>query len=676
MNPLVSAEGASYITREEVRERVDAELEEWRSRIEPGYPRAFFSPDAWDALLYRYEDAEGYERVLWDAVVRYGEEYPVRQPVREYRFPEEFVSEQNALPSAQAELWLRPIGNNLINASLALAITDDPALRDHIREVVLTACAYPNWGLRSRGIHLSSAHLARGIAIAYDWHPDIWSEEEKEMIRETIRDHVNFIAEGLYGRAFWALEYDSNHNHVSLAGLGLCGLVFLDEIDEAAEWLAAALINFERVIPANRPDGSLPEGLSYWEYGMRAVMEFIEGTRYVTGIDRLYDEAFLRNAISYRLHSSVRGYEASLPWGATDGGTRAGQVMYALARQYQDGAGQHLADQSSIFVGQGNRERVADDIALRVLWYDPTLSGEESEVLDHHMDVLDIVTTRSGWSQDDYVLSIKSGINNRNHGHLDAGAIAFAHGGEWLLMAPGYGHGKRDGMDYWQRHGKGQRWDYFSTTTEAHSTLLINGSNQRWDDEARGTIDCFEVDGDWIWTGVDLSDAYSGVEAVRREVLHRRGDYILVFDRVVLSEPGTVEWLAQVPPTAEHEGGEIFVEAKAGGGMQVQALWPEGEVFARREPTVPHYDVAPNLMRTFRLMQDEQQEVSYLVAIVPVRPERETCLTFEEVSAGEEGVELRVKGEDWEDTIIIKNRGVSAVRLLDDASEDRFEVSG
>jgi len=651
------------ITRDEARALAAAELPLWRERIAAGRPRVAFTADTWKTLRARHAAAEGREKELFDAVIRRARA-DAAQPVQPYRPPEEWVSPKVALLSAQAELWQRDIGDELVNSSLALALVDDPDIRRKILETVLTACAYPSWGLRSRRMHLAAAHLSRGIAIAYDWHPDLWTETDKETIRSAIRYHVGDIADGLHGKAFWATSYHNNHNHVSVSALGLCGLAFLDDIPEAAEWLAGAKLNFERAIAACNADGSTLESFSYWAYALDFIVQFIEGTRHVANTDTLYRHDFLRHAIGYRIHGSTPGFKGPLPWGATGGSAGASAALYALAREYRSTEGQFLA--TSLPVGAN---------PWQAPWLDPSLAATTPATLDHHANVVDIVASRTGWTTRDYLLSIKSGLNNRNHGHLDAGAIALAYGDEWLLTAPRYGQGKRDGTgDYWSRND-GRRWNYFSTTTEGHSTLLINGKNQRFDKAARGVIDLFKSEGDWCWTGVNLSEAYSDTKYIRRDVLHRRGDYILVFDEASLAAPGTVEWLAQaLPPKIVAEGSSLRIAGKVG-SLELRALHPRSAVFAPRAPTAKHYDLPKSRLQTYALRQ-EGSTARYVVALLPSPAGKHSpvhALSAEETA---EGFLIAIDGEGWTDRVSVGAKTARATRAFaDNRSTDSFEIT-
>lgn len=616
----------------------------WSERTAPGRPRLFFTAAQWRDLPRRFAQASGRERELFDRVLARARQI-ASQPVPAYRTPEELTSATLTLYAAEEELWQRQIGDNMVALSLALALQDQPRIRTKLRESVLTSCGYPCWGRKPRNSDLSFGHLARGIAIAYDWHPDLWSSEEKELIRSAVRERAEDAKQGLYGAVYWAKRYRENHNHVPIAGLGLCGVAFLGEIPEAAEWTAAALANFENVAHFGCADGSSPEGVPYGSYSLSFILQFIEGTRQILETGVLYQTPFLRNASSDRLHASTPGFNGVLPWGDAVNRDYCGpqHLLYRLAAEYRDEDGQYLAGQIQ-FPPQGE----SDVIAWTALWYDSTLPERPPASLDHHANVSDLVMTRTGWAQEEYLLCIKSGVNRRNHGHLDAGALAWISGNDWLLTTPGYGKGGGN-PDFWKSHGP--RWTFFSNASESHSTLLIDGANQRFAEGAGGAVDDFASGGDWCWTGIDLSGAYENARRVRREVLHRRGDYALVFDEVLTPHRATVEWLAQVPVSAETDLARVTARGETG-ELEVRALLPAEAKFSPRQPGSRHIDIPSTRLKTLAL-KAEGDAVRFAVAMLPASAGAKSKVRDIRNSEEQSGSVFVVDGEGWQDRILI-----------------------
>ncbi|MDR1279530.1 MAG: heparinase II/III-family protein [Opitutaceae bacterium] len=587
------------VTRSDSLARADRELSRWRAAIGTERPRLFFDKTEWTTLRTRAAAPEALR--FFDAAL---ETAAKTGPAPAYRSPKEVANGKPLRAKFTEELWQRPAGDDMVALALAAVLRpDEPRFRDTLRESVLTACAYPGWG--SENADLSAAHIARGIAVARDWLPDLWSADELALIRKTIRSRMGDMLAGLYGKANWARRHGNNHNQVAAAGLGLCGLAFLDEVPGAAEWLAAAQTNFERVMLYNNSDGSSAEGVPYWSYGMSFILQYIEGVRRVVpGAASLYESDYLKNATAFRLTSATSGFGGLMQWGDAVNRDFYGpqHLLHRLASVYRDEGAQFLAQNIPLAPFGGN-----DVPVWRALWFDPAVKASPPHELDRHLAAGDIAASRSGWSSDDYLLAIKSGFTRRNHSHLDIGALAFAFGDEWLVTTPGYGKGNGQ-RGYWQ--GAGPRWTFQANATESHTTLLVNGANQRSTFDSRGVIRKFSSEGDWCFTDIDLTGAYDDAKSVRRRVLHRRGDYILVVDDVRGvrapdargGEGPLIEWLLQTSPAgAPGAGNARVIEIKGQcGGLDVNLLAPGGAAgFAPYTPRSKHPDVQPGRLKSW-----------------------------------------------------------------------------
>lgn len=664
-----TANAQDAVTKDAILAKVKTDLPKWRENLSAQHPRLFFTPSTWKGLRARYANARGREKELFDDVINYAADISKKR-LRAYRSPEQLVSAKNALASAQAELWQRPIGDDIVTLSLALALQDNADVRNKLHETVMAACNYPTWGIQSRGIHLATSSMARGLAIAYDWDNNIWTNGEKELIRQTIKKHVNEIEEGLLGNSDWSKGYENNHNHVAVAGMGLAGVAFLDEIPEASEWIAGSLLDFDKVSKTLNDDGSTNEGVAYWSYSLTYILQYIECTRNVLGTNSLYQDPFFKNAINYRLNSSTSGFGSILPWGDVSYGGYGPQfILYKLASEFNIPDGQYMADnlpEKCTNAGGG--------IAWTALWYNPAIAGKPPVNLDYHATSLDIVTSRGGWTDKDYLLSIKSGLASHSHTHLDLGAIILGFGDEWLLSTSGYGTGKNQGTAFWERGGNGGRWAFFSNATESQSTLLINGTNQLTNSAARGTIDEFISNGDICWTGVNLSKAYSGVSYARREVLNYRNQYILVFDDVKTPADASVEWLAQVPTNATATSNRVDVSAKSGASLQVKAIWPATANFTTRVATSKFYDLPRDKQQTYELKANGTH-VQYVVALLPAKAGEVTPVKNITAQNTASGLTVTVTGNNWIDHILITGTQARVARTTNGAEKVMLTVS-
>lgn len=646
------AESLPKITREEVQASLAAESGAWGRAMAEHRPRLYFSESEWDSARREVEAMAG-PRAKWRESFFERIDSLIEKPLPVYLSPEEMVGKRGdakTLYSAKEELWQREVGDQIFALALAAKLKPEPPYANKLREMVLAVLDFKTWGQNNppmgNNADLAAGHLLRGIAAAYDWHREAFSKDEQEKIRRVVADRAPSLLEGLYGNAYWARGYEENHNHVSVCGLAFAGVAFYDEIPAAPEWLAASRLNFQNVLKSLPTDGSSVEGVSYWAYGIGYILQYIEGTRRVIDSAELYKSPFLRNAAAFRLMASTSGLVGNVPWGDAvmkDWGSPQ-YILNGLAAQYDDASASWLAANLS----EPQRAGI-DALGLNMLWgRNAPEPGEAPTALDARLDANDMVTTRSGWSANDYLLSIKAGYTNRNHSHLDAGALALAFGDEWVLIAPGYGKGGGEGA-FWDRSKSARRWNFFSNATESHATLLINGKNQRHDEAAKAKITDFFSAPDWSATTVDLTQAYHDVSSVVRQVVHRRGDYILVLDSITAPQAVSVEWLAQFRKETPKDGQKELLGRGTKGRVMIRLLDPPGE-FALRAPLSPKVD-PPNPQFSYAA-KSEGSAVRFAVLIQPIvsGAAAPTLKTQAETTAdGSQRIE--VSAPEWTDQI-------------------------
>ena len=625
------------VTREAVQEILAQEKDGWARKLS-GRPRLYFSETTLPALKESWLASTGKKRQMLDAAVNTAKRI-ARAPVPAYIDPDKAANPWYA----RNELWQRDVGDSIVALTFGSLLEKDPQMDAKLRDLVLSACRYPTWGRVGPNIDLACAHLARGVAVAWDLRPDLWTEEDRTLITSTISERVHALLEGNYGRVAWARGYNENHHHVALAALGLCGVAFFHNIPEAPEWLAAAIAGLRNTAKYACADGSSPEGVPYWSYSLLFTLQLLEGLRPTLDVEEFYRMPMLAKAVAYRMNSSAPGLASVVPWGDAVSRDFYGPqpILYRLASQYQDASAQWLA-QELPFAPQGSI-----DVPLwAFLWYDETMAAEAPTSLDHLQTVGNVVTMRDGWSDGDILFSIKAGYTNRNHSHLDAGALALSIGDEWLMTTPGYGEGRHN-PDFWKTDGP--RWEYLSNATESHSTLVIDGKNQRFDHEAQGVVSWFSSLPGWAWADVDLTEAYSGVTSADRSVLHRRGEYFLVNDSVRAPQSVRVEWLAQAGKKASVGDGVLTITGD-NGEVALTALAP-AEAFAPRKPTSAKADVPAGRLQTYAISAAGNDVDFVVFGQVARRPGPPANLKARLASSGAEAQVIEVKGAEWTDTI-------------------------
>jgi hypothetical protein len=661
--PLANARQDDHpiVSNDDISQYLQEHEPQWQTQIPERGTRLFYTEAQWPDVIAALNDDTGlrpeFRNVLFKIANRLSQSEP-----QVYSTPEQIsASSGKDLFDSEQELWQRGVGDDIFLLSLTAKLSDNPYDTKQLHDTVLTSCRYPQWGRREVNQDLACGHMARAVALAWDWHRDLFNEGEQVLIRETMQARCNDLFDALRGGNFWSSSYTENHNHVNASALGFAGLAFYGDIPEAKEWLAGACLNFKRVAQYSAKDGSSAEGVPYWTYSMSFILQFIEATKQFTRADRFYEMPFIQNAAAYRIGSSTPGFEGTLPWG--DAPLRdyygAHHILARLAAEYNDSEAQYVMKNLPYDPQGGN-----DVNALLLMWYKPCVNSTAPKDLDYHAANCDVVSTRSGWGHGDYMLSIKSGFTNRNHSHLDAGSFAFTFGKTWMLLAPGYGKGSGQ-ADFWK--SAGPRWDFFSNSTESHCTLLINGKKQLFDSNARATMDCYVSTPTAQWTSIDLSRAYHGDMEVRRNVLHMRNDYILTLDHVAAQTPVDVEWLAQIPASANVDKSSIQIPALAG-DLEINILQPNGGSLYPREATSPQFD-KPNPEQASYAVASSGERVEFAVLMQPHFRDALVNDLKAEAATSPDGVwHASVASTNWHDQMIV-NPAIAEVNWATDFPE-------
>jgi hypothetical protein len=639
---------------------------QWRTCLSSGL---FLDEIGWQDLRERVAKKETWEnrrfreiRVLADRILSF--------PLPRYFPPEDWAGRITHFAALQ-ELWQRPVGDSMVVLALAARLDIGSGYGERLREIVLAACEYPTWGRPSDGdnMDLSCGHLVRGIALAWSWLPELFDSRDREVIFHALKDRTQALLHGLYGQTYWSNRYQENHNHVNVAAMGIAGAAFLGEFPEAEEWLGAAILNFETVAARMNPDGSSAEGLPYWTYSLSYILQFIEALKAIPAVSSLYRAAFLRNALSFRIGSATSDKKSVVQWGDAELVDYYGphHIFHRLSAEYNDAVGAAFAESLPFSPLADAEDWLAEapehylkcpplfrvpagvDVAVwSLLWREKSIPAANSIVNDYHSPDWDMATTRSGWSDTDYVFSLKSGFTNRNHSHLDAGAISCCVGSEWLLPAPGYGNGQHD-PEFWDVTGP--RWTYFSNATESHATILIDGKNQLFSSEARGFTDCFVSTDRFCWIETDLSEAYEGSPVCRRRLLHVRGDYCLLLDDVEAFDATRIEWTVLLPPASEIYPRGASVRGRSG-DLHIWNLDATANL-DRRQILALRYDVEPSLTSCSFIQNGPEAHFAVLLAVRPAHSTLEISSQIYRSASG--NTEIRICGQDYEDTIFLGN---------------------
>ncbi len=234
------------------------------------HPRLFAHPQDFGAIDGRFDSAD-----------------PVASCVRElYHSEVATAAAEVALPDPDvtAHNWhlirMRQLQQRIVTMLVEYRRTGDARYRELAWQYVKLPAGWDYWSwIDWRGpedpptdsyYDLSFGEIGMTLALAYDWLYDELTDEERDLIitmaRRQTTAYLRSIAEGVAG---WRDKEYSNWTAVCNGGAGMLALALWEELDNSAEVLEHAEYGITAFFESLHDDGGWPEGLGYWNYGMR-----------------------------------------------------------------------------------------------------------------------------------------------------------------------------------------------------------------------------------------------------------------------------------------------------------------------------------------------------------------------------------------------------------------------
>jgi len=457
-------------------------------------------------------------------------------------------------------LWQRQFGYTVPGMALVALLDEDPKYFEHVRAWALKPSEYPVWGAGIfENTGLAAKHQLFGLAIAYDWLYERWSEEDRATLRETLREHGRILyeaAEGINDRGWWKDTWRQNHAWNGYQALGVTAIALMGEEPDAGVWLEKALWGARHIVAELPDEGAYEEGIPYWGYGMEALVRLITAVQPYA--DDFYEAPYLRHTHLFRLY--LAGPELWQVANFGDGLTRdwhaMATTMYRLAAEYRDPLTQWLGDELP------QRDSI-DATCWTLLWWDPSLTGAlpDDQPRSHAFRETGFAGARTSWDEDAMTVHLRSGQAHVSHSHLDINNFLLNAGGEWLLQDYGYG---KVGPGYFNKETI-----YFNLSTAAHNCLVIGGRDQRADEDSVGVITHAQEQDGLVWWRSDATKCYEGARSVVRELalvqpeaVTGKWGFVVVRDRVETQRPETFDFMLQPGGEVELDGDSFVIRGE------------------------------------------------------------------------------------------------------------------
>ena len=532
-------------------QEADGELLARLRKLQLSHPRLHFDRAGRKVLRDRARTTHRrYAKLLFEWVSKHGEWTPP--------FPS--AKRAFSLTGKGDEVLLEQCGTFLTNAALAFVLSEQQRHLKVARRWTLEMCRLERgkYGLGS---------YAAGLARAYDWLYESWTDDERTHIQACLAKYMRQLYLNSVpgsGKTDWWADYHLHHDFwIPVGGMGEAALALIGEVDDASLCAAHVKNSFDTCLSLLGDDGYWHEGAAGWCYAMAPLLAFYSAWQSVLG-ENLHDVPWLKGAALFRLYHWLPDNTyiyLNDSWRSGRYGTAGSascHLLRRLASLFGDGAAQWLAERDEQFdlrpgpkgvfqapyrwteIRADRREypsASAETMAWNMLWYDAAVEPTHPRDLPRcrHFPNGGLAILRSSWDADAAVVSLacgplggyrhakavragKSNLMTVDHAHSDHNSLTLFVRGQYFVIPAGYGR----------------------RSSRYQNTVAVNGANYRIDPTLDVRLETVVEEPDFSYCMGDATAAFElglGVRLYRRSLVMLSGCLIL-YDDLRLAQAG------------------------------------------------------------------------------------------------------------------------------------------
>ena len=297
----------------------------------------------------------------------------------------------------------------------------------------------------------SIAWMMEGMVAVYDMCYNEMTEEQRHILERSI------IEKGIIPLS---MQIDPNStvngNMMEVGGIlsGAAVIINEDNAEEIYPYLCKGLLAMHNALDNYAFSGD-SEGHYYTDFGLETFMVGVGHIYRATKADGIIDHYFFTDILPYW----------AIMWGANVTGTHP---------NYSDASiGAYLKLPMAVLAKMTNNALIdgflinaggTSDTFNNLVYLNP---DPQPEYLDDYAAVIEEFgygALRTGFADDDMLLTLKANDSHMGHNHYDQNAILLAVGPNWLINDPGSGSYYLQDRTFWTHNG--------------HSTILVDGNSQ------------------------------------------------------------------------------------------------------------------------------------------------------------------------------------------------------
>ena len=342
--------------------------------------------------------------------------------------------------------------------ALAYLLTGDTRYSDRAISYALQMCDWEWWGDKywldtyapGAKVDASAAWSTQGIAAVYDMCYDELTEEQRAKIETGI------IEKGLEWLQYGPTDSIANAHLMIIGGMltGIAVIINEDNAEQLKPYIDHALTATSNAFGQYAYSGNT-EGHYYTGYGLNYFLPGVVHFYRATGLAEFVEHPFLSETLPYwTVMFAAPGTFAHPNYGD---GAFAVQMRYPMAL-ISKMMNHPLANYFLVETG------TIGSAFLNLIYLNPDPKYTEPENLVAVVDPIGYGVLRTGFADDDLMLTIKANNSILGHNHYDQNAIFFNVAGSNLIADAG--------------HGSYFLADRSFYTMKSHSTILVDGNPQ------------------------------------------------------------------------------------------------------------------------------------------------------------------------------------------------------
>lgn len=518
--------------------------------------------------------------------------------------------------------------NRFGSLSLAFLLTGEEKYKNEVWRVFKHMSEYENW-LPEGGIYFGE--LLTGVAIAYDWLYDYWTEEERAFMRSKIAekafpDMIINLKQAAMNISSWAKKND-NFNAVGSTGIMFLCMAVMDEeeLSKDASWCASIILRcIEHSICEVMPDGAWLEGVTYWSYTMRFAIPLMYsmintyGTHY-----GLFDTPGFKETCDFLVYP--QGPTGIFNFHDAPYARRTGVEMHAVS--YITGNFDYPAINlmyKEMDNGKGSW--------LEVIFYTPidTDNYEVTMPYDKYFRRVEIAALRSSWEHDANYIAFHGGAVGGPHSEFDTGTFVIDSQGErWFYdLGP-------DSYSLTDYNTVSQNFRHYRRRAEGHNTLVFNPSEDAGQIMGSNTIiePVTLNEEDRALAVLDMTEAYKhqNVKSVKRGIglIENRTRFIIRDEIETFYNSEIYSFFHTDALVTISQDGKEAMLSKNGKQMRVRVLEDGVTIGVMDAVPLPTSPESPNQnknegMRKLYINNKDVKNITYTVVIDPITDKNKT----------------------------------------------------